>query len=116
MTRQPIPTDAASCRALIATESVRRERTKRLRNLFKLLRCYETAEQRALEDRKLTAAETANRLKQDEADAKKRDYVLRFVARPLGQRQLLKRCEILEKEVAELRSRLAGVLQAEEKA
>lgn len=97
-----VPQSADDCRSLIATELNREYKSKILRNLYKLLRAFEDAEDRDLENRKITAIETTNRLNSEAAMRKKADYLLRFVARPLGQQTLLKQNEALQQRIAEL--------------
>lgn len=97
----PIP-ESAEGTHLLATESVKALDSRVHRNLSKLLRTFEQAEVLAIESRKIAVTEKANQLREDELNRRKADYVLRFVARPLGQQQLVKQNEALRQRVAEL--------------
>jgi len=86
----------------ISCESIGKARPERLRVLYRLLAAFERSEREQREDARTAALNAANELKAAEVEAKKRDYQLRFVAAPLGQRMLLLKVARLEKEIAAL--------------
>jgi hypothetical protein len=104
----PAPRDATETRTLIAAEVVKTNpRVRTLQQLYRLLKSYVGAEDRARADAKTRAIEESNRLKQEELALKKQDYRLRFSQKPLGVRQLLTEAERLKARIAELEGFLA---------
>jgi hypothetical protein len=96
----PAPQDAAACRSLIASETVKakpRERT--LRHLYRLLKVFERAEDSAAADLKNQLQAEANRLKQEELAEMRREYQRRFDLGPLGVRVMRQRIAELEGKV-----------------
>jgi len=97
------PTNSGECRALIAREVARTNpREETLRRLYRLLKAYVSAEDAARSDAKLRALEEQNQLAKEELAHRKADYLLRFVARPLGQKALLHENARLKAKVAAL--------------
>ena len=102
----PAPQNAAACRSLIASETVKakpRERT--LRYLYRLLKAFERADLQAAAESKNRLLDEANRLKQSEIDLRRAEYQRRFDLGPLGVRVMRQRIVELEEKVAELEAK-----------
>jgi hypothetical protein len=104
--RPPLPAppkDAAECRALIASETVKtKPRERSLRGFYRLLKAFERAADAAAADAKTKAIVEQNRLKQEELAETRREYQRRFDLGPLGVRVMRQRIAELERTVAEL--------------
>lgn len=112
--RPTAPRNADECRLRISFEIFQRGREHRLRQLYKLLRSFTDAERSEREDARTAALNEANRLERDEVELRRKEYLRRFAAAPLGQRMLLAKVERLESELAAIAdadsSQTAGTL------
>jgi hypothetical protein len=93
------PRNAAEVRLRISCEIFQRGREHRLRQLYRLLRSFTDAERAERDDARIAAQNAANELKAAEIDLRRREYLRRFAAAPLGQRMLLAKVERLESEL-----------------
>jgi hypothetical protein len=94
------PRNAAEVRLRISCEIFQRGREHRLRQLYRLLKAMERGEQQQRDDARIAAQSEANRLKFEEVELRRKEYLRRFAAAPLGQRMLLAKVERLESELA----------------